>query len=134
MSACIAPLLKLTFRSSELTAGLFICKFQNGMKVIMFINKLSELFFSMSPNKKYIVNITDGAKGKVKKLCLYFIHEDASIRKWKFCANSRSRFLSFDFAVELKKVISQNKICHSYYILSRYFRRIPFNESFSKCF
>ena len=34
---------------------------------------------------------------------VYFIHEDVSIRRCKFCANSYSRFLSFDLAVELKK-------------------------------
>ena len=36
-----------------------MCEFQVGIKVIKFIKKRSKLFFSISPCKKYVVNIIE---------------------------------------------------------------------------
>ena len=58
------------------------------------------------------------------------MHEEATIRRCKFCANSCSWFLLFNLAAEFKKVVFQNKICHPYYILIRYLRWISFMSLF----
>ena len=61
-----------------------------------------------------------------KEFCLYFICEDASIKRCKLCANSFCWLFLFDISVKFLKVIFHSKICHPYYIPSRYPNWIPF--------
>ena len=49
-----------------------------------------------------------------KKLCLYFIHEDSSIRSCKVCVNGCSRFVSFDLPIRPKEIHIKNNICYPY--------------------
>ena len=123
------PFYRLTLRSKNAT--LF---FHDSYVNIRFGKKLlspSKFCFSMRPNKKDIINISQQYKWlkllSFKKICLSFVHINTGVWRSKFSSNSRDMLLNF--VAKFKKLLLRTnsaKLTRSLYL---YLRRQVFRPS-----
>ena len=98
---------KLTLRSKNAT--LFFndsyVNWRSGKKIIKSLHKLFKFCFSMRPNKKDIVNISQPYKWlkllRFKKICLSFVHINRSVWRTKLSSSSSIRDLLLNFVVKV---------------------------------
>ena len=116
-SVVTEPFSRLTLRSKNATLFFrwLVCKFKVRQKIIKSLHKLFKFCFSMRPNKKDIVNISQPYKWlkllHFKKICLSFIHINIGVWRSRLSSNSSTRDLSFNFVVKFKKIVFKNKFC-----------------------
>ena len=86
---------------------------ESSAKIIKSLHKLFQFFFSIAPNKKDIVNISQPYKClkflHFKKICLSFIHINGGVWRRKFSPNTSTRDLLLNFVVKFKKKLFLRK-------------------------
>ena len=115
-SVVIEPFFRLTLKSkNENFFSWLVCKLKVRQKIIKSLHKLFKFCFSMHPNKKDIVNISQPYKWlkllRFKKICLSFIHINTGVWRSKLISNSSTRDLLLNFVVKFKKIVFMNKFC-----------------------
>ena len=115
-SVVIEPFFRLTLKSkNENFFSWLVCKLKVRQKIIKSLHKLFKFCFSMRPNKKDIVNISQPYKWlkllRFKKICLSFIHINTGVWRSKLISNSSTRDLLLNFVVKFKKIVFMNKFC-----------------------
>ena len=116
-SVVTEPFSRLTLRPKNATL-FFDDSYVNwrfGKKSIKSLHKRFKFCFSMHPNKKDIVNISQPYKWlkllRFKKICLSFIHINTGVWRSKLSSNSSTRDLLLNFVVKFKKIVFKNKFC-----------------------
>ena len=96
----------------QLFFSMTLCKLKVRQKIIKSLHKPFKFCFSMHPNKKDIVNISQPYKWlkllRFKKICLSFIHINTGVWRSKLISNSSTRDLLLNFFVKFKKTNSAN--------------------------